>query len=45
MESSASINLSVPISDPSMMSNFERQFVGAIREWTEDVRHTFNFSV
>uniref|UniRef100_F1L5B0 Odorant response abnormal protein 4 n=1 Tax=Ascaris suum TaxID=6253 RepID=F1L5B0_ASCSU len=40
VESSASINLSVPISDPSMMSNFERQFVGAIREWTEDLFST-----
>uniref|UniRef100_A0A914R5I4 VASt domain-containing protein n=1 Tax=Parascaris equorum TaxID=6256 RepID=A0A914R5I4_PAREQ len=40
VESSASINLSVPISDPSMMSNFERQFVGAIHEWTEDLFST-----
>ncbi|VDM46328.1 unnamed protein product [Toxocara canis] len=40
LHSTASINLSVPISDPAMVSNFERQFVGAIHEWTHDFLST-----
>ncbi|VDK53213.1 unnamed protein product [Anisakis simplex] len=43
LESSASVNMTVPINDPTMLSNFKRQFVAAICEWTQDVVFsTFN---